>query len=108
MTLWASFPGLPSWVQIAALKAMPSGGSLFWIVRLYLVNLAFAYYWIGSPCVRPAGEVVPTSMATRLPSKTALVMTSPGRSLCESPKVSSREVVGSVGLATAAMALTMA
>ena len=29
MTSWASFPGLPSWVQIAALKAMPSGCSLF-------------------------------------------------------------------------------
>ena len=108
MTLWASCPGLPSWVQIAALIEMHSGISSFGMVRLYLVSLMFACSWTGSPCDRLACEVIPTSMATRLPSNTALVMTSPARSRCVSPNVSSLLVVGSMVLATTVLALATA
>ena len=85
---------------------MPSGCSSFCMVRLYLANLVLAYYWIGSHCVCFAWDAMPTSMATRLPSMTALVIMSPGRSRLDSPNVYSRVVVGSTVLATAAIART--
>ena len=61
-----------------------------------------------SPGERLECEVIPTYMATLRPSMTALGKTSPGRNLWVSPKIYSLEVVGSMVLATAVIALATA
>ena len=98
--LRASRLGLPSWLQMAALKRTPSRRISPSMRCVYLLTLSSAYWCTGSSGVRRACGMIPTSIATLL-SKTAPVSRSPGRCRCWSPNVSSLVVVGSTALATA-------